>query len=176
MRSIILDFETTGLLRPSVIAAEHQPRPIEFGGIVVEDGKIVAEHGCLIDPQKPLDAEITKITGITNEMLVGAPTFETALLAIEPLFVGCDQMIAHNAEFDRGILFYALQRAGRHESFPWPRKTVCTIEEYRHKFGRRMKLTQLYEHFVHKPLVQTHRALDDVKALHEALVAAGFNL
>lgn len=176
MRSIILDFETTGLLRPSVIAAEHQPRPIEFGAIVVADGKIEQEFNILINPQKPLDEVITKITGITDEMLAGQPTFEAALPQIEPLFLGCDQMIAHNAEFDRGILFYALQRAGRHEDFPWPKKTVCTVEEYRHKFGRRMKLTQLYEHFVHKPLAQTHRALDDVKALHEALVAAGFNL
>jgi hypothetical protein len=37
-----------------------------------------------------------------------------------------------------------------------------------------MKLTELYERKVGKKLEQTHRALDDVKALHDALVAADF--
>jgi len=46
---------------------------------------------------------------------------------------------------------------------------ICTVQEYHHLFGKRPKLTALYEHIIGRPLAQTHRALDDAMAVFEIL-------
>jgi DNA polymerase III epsilon subunit family exonuclease len=174
MRDLIFDTETTGLLKPNVTDLKDQPKIIEFGLVVVEDGKIIGAHNWLINPGELITAEITKITGITNEMLEGKPEFRQVLGEIEEVFAGADRLICHNAPFDTGMLKNELERCGR-TGFPWPAETICTVQEYRHEFGGRYpKLTALYERKVGKPLEQTHRATDDCEALYDCLVADGF--
>jgi hypothetical protein len=51
---------------------------------------------------------------------------------------------------------------------------LCTIAEYRHLFGKRMKLLDLYERILGKPLAQTHRANEDAMAVWEILAADKF--
>lgn len=172
MISAIIDCETTGLTLPSVSELHKQPRVIEFACARIEDGRVVAEHEWLIWPGEDITAEITKITGITNDMLAGKPRFEEAAEEIAASMRFADQLIAHNAPFDVACLSYELQRCG-YEDFPWPTETLCSVQEFVHEFGRRPKLTELYERKLGKPLAQTHRALDDVRALVEILVKEG---
>ena len=167
MRFAIFDTETTGLVAPSVQDIAKQPRIIEFG-LAIVDGDQTYEYNWLIDPEEDITAEITKITGITNEMLEGKLKFREVLDEIEEAFAGTEMLIAHNAPFDVSMLHYELQRCGR-TGFPWPAITVCTVQEYQHEFGHRPKLTDLYERKLGRPLAQTHRALDDVLALVEIL-------
>ncbi len=174
MIHLIVDTETTGLLKPKKVPLNEQPRIIELC-IVRTDGKeVIASNSWLISPEQEITAEITKITGIKNEDLIGKPTFKELLPEIEEAFLGADTFIAHNAPFDRGMLLNDIARAEWPKEFPWPASIVCTVQEFQHEYGRRMKLTELYEKKVGKPLAQTHRALDDVLALHEALIAANF--
>lgn len=147
---------------------EKQPKIIELGCLVVEKSEIVSEHNWLINPGELITDEITKITGIKNSDLEGKPSFGQTLGEIEDAFFGCDVAVAHNAPFDVTMLKNELARISR-TGFPWPEKTVCTVQEYQHMFGHRPKLTDLYEKVIGSKLAQTHRALDDCIALYEIL-------
>jgi DNA polymerase III epsilon subunit-like protein len=165
---LVFDTETTGLPLPSVMPLDKQPRIIEFGAALVRDGKVVDSVDFVINPGMPLPEVITKITGLTDADLEDAPPFGDMLPAIRELFEQADVLVAHNAEFDTTLLKFELKRLGV-EEFPWPKETLCTVQEFTHRFGRRPKLTELYEHSLGKKLEQTHRALDDVMALVEVL-------
>ena len=171
-RSVLIDFETTGLTAPSVADLDKQPRVIEVGVVVYDDGALVKEHSELISPGVEISAEITKITGITNDDLKGRRTFVEVLPTLRQMFADTDFFIAHNAPFDRACLEYELKRAAC-DDFPWPPNTICSAQEFTHEFGYRPKLTELYERKMGAPLAQTHRALDDIKALAEVLLKEG---
>lgn len=169
MISIIFDTETTGLLLPKTADLDKQPHITELAAALIEDGVVLSEHEWMFDPEVPITPEITKITGITNEMVAGKPKFRQVLGEIEDLFAQADVMIAHNASFDKGMLETELVRCER-TGFPWPAETLCTVGEYMHIKGRRLKLTELYELKLNKKLEQKHRALDDVRALCEIVL------
>lgn len=173
MRIAIFDTETTSLTLPSVAPIEKQPKIIELGILIVVKGEIFSEHNWLINPNEQITEEITKITGITNEDLKDKPTFIELLPKIKETFSGCELGLAHNAPFDTAMVENECKRAGIEEKI-LPPETICSVQEYVHLFGRRPKLTELYERFVGKELEQTHRAIDDVKALYEALKADNF--
>lgn len=168
MKAIIFDTETTGLLLPSVAPLEKQPRIIELGALAVSESGVIGELSQLLDPQMEISAEITKITGIKNEDLVGKPTFAEFLPQLIEFFKDADMLICHNAPFDSGMLKNDLRRAGC-EDFPWPAEIICTAQEYTPVLGHRPKLLTLYERIMGKPLAQTHRALDDAMAVYEIL-------
>lgn len=169
---ILLDFETTGLTLPSSSDLELQPKIIEIGAIkVTESMNVVAELSELIDPKQEISAEITKITGIKPEQLKGKRHIEEIIPELAEFFLGASTLIAHNLAFDRDVLYFELLRCGWERRFPFPPNQICTVDSTMHIKGRRMKLTELYEHTQGKPLAQTHRALDDVKALFECYKA-----
>ena len=172
MISLVFDSETTGLPLPSSAPLDKQPRIIELSIARIEDGKIISEHSWLIDPECSLTAEITKITGLTDADLTGKPKFRELISEIEQAFAGADQLIAHNAPFDVGLLKFELARIGKAD-FTWPKQTVCTVQEYLHEKGRRLKLTELYKMKIGNELKQTHRAMDDVRALCEIVIKEG---
>lgn len=172
MRAVIIDFETTGLLKPHSCGVEHQPRAIEVGCVVIEGGKIIHTMTSLINPTVPLEPIITKITGLTDDALANAPLFTDILPGLIEVFVGADAFIAHNAPFDQGILQWELVRA-EVDDFPWPANIICTAQEYTHMFGFRPKMLQLYERVIGRPLAQTHRALEDAEALAEIVIKTG---
>ena len=164
---VFLDFETTGLTLPSSADLELQPKIIEIGAIKVHECGTYAEMSELVDPRQEISAEITKITGIKPEQLRGKRHIEEILPELAQFFVGVRTLVAHNLAFDRDVLYFELLRAGWERRFPFPPNQICTVDSTMHIKGRRMKLTELYEHTQGKPLAQTHRALDDVKALYE---------
>jgi len=168
MKAIVFDTETTGLLLPASAPLESQPRIIELGIVVIIDGKLESKHNWLINPECEISAEITKITGITNEDLVGKPFFRQLLGEIEEVFGGSDYGFAHNAPFDVGMISNELKRCER-TGFPWPTEVICTAQEYTHKLGFRPTLKKLYESIIGTPLEQTHRAIDDAVAVWEIL-------
>ena len=185
MRSIILDVETTGLLKPAATPLDKQPQIIELGALYIDDdGFVIRTISQLIDPGVPLPEIITKITGITDGQLKGKPKFAECLPLFIEFFKGADNLIAHNASFDTGMLRNELRRYGcgcdwdaKHfvsDCFPWPKEIICTIQEYKAMMGKWPKLTDLYQKIIGEPLEQTHRALDDCVALHKILVKDDF--
>jgi DNA polymerase-3 subunit epsilon len=107
MRQIVLDTETTGF------DAASGDRVIEVAAI--ELFNFVPTGGTfhrVIDPEREVPEEATRVHGFTTEMLRGKPRF--ADIAAELLeFLGESEVIAHNAPFDFGFLDAELTRAGR---------------------------------------------------------------
>ena len=173
----IIDTETTGLLLPSSCPIEKQPKIIELGIILVKvsggEGKVINQYNWLINPEIPLPKEITKITGLKDSDLQDKPTFKTLLPAIKSAFDQCDAIIAHNAHFDVGMLKNDLKRVGCTD-FKWPEKIICSVQEYTSRFGRKPSMKVLYKAVFGEELKQTHRAMDDAKALYDILHKDGF--
>jgi DNA polymerase III epsilon subunit-like protein len=172
---VVFDTETTGLtLHPDAPLAK-QPKIIELGAALVDRrGQVVETLSQLVHPGEEVSAEITKITGITNADLVGAPRFGACLPQLRHIFGQARAVFAHNLPFDKALLHYDLARCGAVE-FPWPAAQFCTVGLHRGAWGRNPKLIELYEHTLGRPLPQTHRALDDVLALVEVVVALGLH-
>jgi DNA polymerase III epsilon subunit-like protein len=173
MKALIFDFETTGIPKHPEAKKEAQPRVIEFGGVLVDrSGKELQTLELLIDPQTPLEPIITKITGLTDDDLDGQPMFIEVEPQLRRLFAAADVMIAHNLPFDSTMLKLELDRHSIAD-WPWPVRSVCTVQEHAEEWGKRPKLTELYEHYTGTPLQQTHRAIDDVRALLTCCIKSG---
>ena len=171
MLSCIFDTETTGIPKHPNAKDEIQPRVIEFGAVLAnEDGEIIEEMSLLIKPvddkgeQIPLEDKITEITGLTDEDLVDAPVFEDVAHDIARFVSKADALIAHNLPFDKTMMTLEIDRT-KTKRFPWPEIEICTVQEHADEWGYRPKLIELYEHYTGEKLEQTHRAVDDVKAL-----------
>lgn len=173
MRGLVFDVETTGLTKPSAVELAKQPKIIELGFVVLENCEVVDERNWLINPGEEITAEITKITGITNDQLAGKMSFESLCDTKELVIFGeVDYVVSHNLPFDKTMVDNEFMRA--FATYPiWPAIQVCTVQEYAHLFGKRPTLKDLYQHFLGKPLAQKHRALDDAKALVEIIKVSG---
>lgn len=165
---LFFDTETTGLTLHPDADPLRQPRVIEFGAMLLNpaNGETLREVSWLVNPGEALTPEITKITGLTDADLKDAPRFAEVLPELRDLFAGCGSMWAHNLPFDRAIISGELRRLSV-DGFAWPPAWFCTVGLYAPEWGRNPKLLELYERVLGKPLAQTHRALDDVRAMVE---------
>jgi DNA polymerase III epsilon subunit-like protein len=169
----VFDTETTGIPKHPNAKDEVQPRIIEFGAALVDyTGKVYKEFECLFNPGVKLEPIITKITGLTDEDLADQPTYEQQAAKIRTFFGMAEAVIAHNLPFDSTILDLEEKRLGN-ESFPFPYIKLCTVQENAERWGRRPKLTEMYEEVTGEKLAQSHRALDDVHALVEVCIKTG---
>ena len=100
---VVFDLETTGLYPNSGDTIT------EIGAVKIKNGKIIDRYDELINPEKELDEEIIKITGITNEMLKGKRNEEEALKDFMK-WVGVLPMVAHNAKFDISFVEMAFDK------------------------------------------------------------------
>ena len=93
---VVFDLETTGF-------SSIQNKIIEIGAVKVEDGKITDRFSTFVNPQVPIPFEIEQLTGIKDEMVMGADTIEVILPQFMQFCEGC-VMVAHNAAFDIGFI------------------------------------------------------------------------
>ena len=165
---VIFDTETTGLLLPEGAPLLNQPKIIEFAAIKNnENCEEVARLEFLVNPCMPLPPIITKITGIKHEDLVSKSSFDFYVGELIEFFTGIHTMIAHNVNFDCGMLKHDLLRASANDDFPWPERRICTVEATFHVHNKRMNLAKAYKHYTGKDPVQKHRAIGDVETLTE---------
>jgi DNA polymerase-3 subunit alpha (Gram-positive type) len=101
---VIFDFETTGL-------DSLRDRIIEIGAIKYQNGQRVAEFSTHIKPEIALPEIVSRITGITADMLEGQPSIDDTLPQFLQ-FIDRSLLVAHNAEFDMAFLKHASHRLG----------------------------------------------------------------
>ena len=126
---IVFDLETTGLPKAEGSDLDMQPKIIEFGAIKLTEELIEVDRlEFFCNPKHMLDPKITKITGITDDMLKDQKPFIAHLEKLNEFFLGTKRMFAHNLGFDRKILKFELERLDKVTSFPWPYEHTCTVE------------------------------------------------
>ena len=93
---VVFDIETTGF-------SAIKDKIIEIGAVKVVNGKIVDTFSTFVNPERPIPFEITKLTSITDEMVMEYPNIEVIL----PQFLEFAKdavLVAHNASFDVGFI------------------------------------------------------------------------
>ena len=170
MIEVIFDTETTGLIKPGANDISKQPYITEiycYKQHRLADGEVVQmmPFESMLCPAIPITAEITKITGITQQMCDSAPSFIEVWEELAEFMTGVDRIVAHNLAFDRSMLANELVRIGKVLNFPWPRQHVCTVEKSMKYEQRRLSLTRLHEYLFATDFPNAHRAKNDVLPL-----------
>lgn len=166
MKIIFFDTETTGL-------NFRHCKIIELAMLTVENGNIVDEYDEFIDVGKSLDPKITKLTGITDEMISDYGVYEDIVAEdLKERLTPGTLMVAHNCQFDLMFVYNLLKRHYPDEAddivanVNWL-DTVSVLKDrkpYPHKL---IDAVEYYE--IEK--VNFHRAIDDTKALYNVACA-----
>jgi len=152
-----VDVETTGA------SADFGHRVIEMGIARVEGGKIVAEYQQLLDPQRRISAGVTVLTGITQEMVTGQPTFAAELPRMLDLMRGA-VVVGHNVRFDLGFLRKEFRRGGQEiVAALGDHPVMDTVRIARRRFGRGGNGLQTLSRRLGIVPTVAHRALADVQ-------------
>ena len=106
MREVILDTETTGL------DPRKGDRLIEIGCIEIFNRIPTGrEYHCFINPEREVPPEAQAVHGLTTDFLKDKPLFHKVARDFLS-FIGDDQLVIHNAQFDVGFLNFELERIG----------------------------------------------------------------
>ena len=149
-----LDIETTG-------GNSARDRITEIGIRFWRAGELVGEWQTLLNPETRISPFIENFTGISNEMVAGAPLFEEVADELEAQLKG-KVFVAHNARFDYGFIKAEFRRLGRLFSA----KVLCTVKLSRRlypEFRRHNMDALIARHGLAQ--VQRHRAMGDVSAM-----------
>jgi DNA polymerase-3 subunit epsilon len=112
----ILDIETTG--------GQYNEEGITEIAIYKYNGhEVVDQFISLVNPEKPIQPFVVKLTGINNAMLRSAPKFHEVAKRIIEITEGCI-IVAHNTVFDYRILKTEFRRLG----YDFKKQTLCTVE------------------------------------------------
>ena len=99
---VAFDLETTGL------SSQHDTI-IEIGAAIMKRDQVIDTFQTFVAPGRRLLPKIIELTGITDQMLEGAPSIEEVLPKFLD-FVGGRPLCAHNADFDIGFITAACER------------------------------------------------------------------
>ena len=155
---VCFDIETTGL-------KVTQEAITEIGAVRLRNGEIVETFQTFVDPERRLTPEIIGLTGITDEMLRGAPKLKDALTAFLA-FAGGVPLAAHNAEFDISFIRAGCRKCG----IPFEPTYIDTLilaQNLLPGLGK-YKLDIVAEH-LQLPQFNHHRASDDAVPVAQML-------
>ena len=155
---VCFDIETTGL-------KVTQEAITEIGAVRLRNGEIVETFQTFVDPERRLTPEIIGLTGITDDMLRGAPKLKDALTAFLA-FAGNAPLAAHNAEFDISFIRAGCQKCG----IPFEPTYIDTLilaQNLLPGLGK-YKLDIVAEH-LQLPQFNHHRASDDAVPVAQML-------
>ena len=149
----ILDIETTG--------GQFNEEGITEIAIYKFDGhEIIDQFISLVNPEKPIQPFVVKLTGINNEMLKGAPKFFEIAKRIIEITNDCI-FVAHNVSFDYRVIRAEFRRLG----YDFNCKNLCTVElsqklmpeQPSHSLGKLVRALGI-------PMADRHRATGDALA------------
>jgi DNA polymerase-3 subunit epsilon len=111
----IVDIETTG-------GSPVTSRITEIAIFLFDGKEVVDEFTSLINPECYIPPNITRLTGITNEMVANAPRFYEVARRIVEITEGAT-FVAHNVTFDYKFIQTEFKRLG----YDYNRPTLCTV-------------------------------------------------
>ncbi|MGA7272201.1 MAG: DEDD exonuclease domain-containing protein, partial [Acidimicrobiia bacterium] len=156
----VLDLETTG-------GSAADCEITEIGAARYRFGEEIGSFQTLVNPGAPIPPFITVLTGITQAMVVEAPSIEVALPALLE-FMGDAVVVGHNLRFDLSFVGTAVRRLGYPTLENRTLDTVALARRLVRDEVRNLKLSTLAAHF-RSPVTPTHRALDDARATAHVL-------
>jgi len=167
MRQLIIDTETTGL------DPKDGHRIVEFAALEMIDRKLTGNSLQLyINPERNIDAEVSKIHGITNEQVADKPKFAQVVKDIIAYIAGAE-LIIHNAKFDLGFLDYQFTLENLGVTDDYAIGIVDTLVMARRKFpGGKNNLNALCDRFsINRSHRDYHGALVDCRLLADVYLA-----
>jgi len=152
-RFVVFDLETTGLNNnPSMGTMDHIT---EIGAVKIEDGKICEKFTTFVSCPVKLSAEITRLTGITDDMLVGAPDVKDMIADFYKFCDGC-HLVGHNVQFDYKFIRYY----GEQENYLFSQRQYDTLTIAQRVLRlSNYKLNTIADHYGFT--FNHHRAFDD---------------
>lgn len=159
-RWVVVDVETTG----GSAAAGH--RVTEVAAVCVGAHGVESTWSTLVNPQQPIPWGISRLTGITDQMVADAPRFAEVAPELGAVLAG-RVFVAHNAAFDWGFVCAEMDRALG--ILPEGRQ-LCTVRLARKLLPhlRSRSLEALIGYFG-LAVERRHRALDDAVATARVL-------
>ncbi len=112
---VVFDIETTGL-------DKNNDAITEIGAVKIKEGKVTGSFSTFVDPKRHIPEKITELTGITDEMVKGAPEEKEAVSAFLEFCEGAP-VVAHNAKFDTGFI----KNAARRNGLEFNNTVICTL-------------------------------------------------
>ena len=151
---VVFDLETTGLVNTPA-PGRTMDAITEIGAVKIVGGEIREKFTTLVDPERSLSEEIVKLTGITDDMLKGAPKIGDVIGDFCKFCDGC-LLVGHNVQFDyKFIQYYAAQ-----SEYAFEHKSYDTVSLAQGQlFLPNYKLNTLADYF--KINFNHHRAWDD---------------
>ncbi|GHE42398.1 exonuclease domain-containing protein [Sphingobacterium griseoflavum] len=149
----IVDIETTG-------SHAGGSRITEIAILIHNGKKVIDRYQSLVNPQCAIPLHIQSLTGITPDMVEGAPIFEDIAEDVYHLLQG-KVFVAHNVNFDYTFLVKELKQAG----YDWQASKLCTVRLSRKIFPGHASysLGTICKHFgIH--IAGRHRAMGDAEA------------
>ena len=154
---VVFDIETTGL-------SPNTENITEIGAVLVKGETVLGEFHTFVDPEKHIPEKITELTGITDDMVRGAPSQAEAINAFKE-FIGERIIIAHNAaSFDVNFIQVVGERLGI--SFEYEVIDTLPLAQNLLTELKKHKLDVVAEHY-NLGNFNHHRATDDAKMLFE---------
>ncbi len=160
---IVFDLETTGLdlVKDRIIQMSYIK--------VCPDGTEVRKN-FFVNPGKPIPAEVTELTGISNDDVKDAPTFKQLATSLEQEFTGCDFAGYNSNHFDVPMLAEEFLRAGI--DFDFGKCRLIDAQTIFMKMERR-NLAAAYKFFCGRKMeedFEAHRADQDTEATYRVLM------
>lgn len=153
---VVFDLETTGLE-----ASIHEI--IEIGACKIINGKITETFSCLVKPKEEISAEITELTGISNNMVKNARSIKEVLQDFYK-FTRNSVLVGHNIPFD----YKFVNVEGVKQGYVFDNKQIDTLNLSRIKLPglKNYKLGTVAK-YLNVSLEGAHRAINDVIATAE---------
>ena len=134
---IVFDIETTGL-------SPKNCGITQIGALKYKGGEIIGEYSTFVDPKMPIPENITELTGITDEMVKGAPSEKEAVEKFLE-FADNNMLVAHNANFDCSFISRVCAENGL--DFPNPYLDTVAVSRYINGDASNHKLDTLAKYY-----------------------------
>lgn len=172
----ILDCETT-----SLDTEAEDFRIIQFAAILMKGGQEFDRINVFINPERPLEEDTIRITGITDEDVQDAPTFKELSDRIYEFLLKGDVLCAFNADYDKAALTAEFRRIGypfiKTEFFDpliWEREKKGSRSNKQGDVAKRYGVGRMGETLHGEGSL--HNAMVDVEVLRDIVIAAGPDL